>query len=187
MNESDQATYEREREQAFAEDEAAEHNAPDGSTVYTPSLTLESLVGYGPALPTAGGSGRVEAAMRSMRVLGGGSAFSGDPGLINPEIVKEKAARKETVFFDTAYEREAVGDRVRPPSDETKEAILRSVVQGRYAEPKFAPAGDVLATIRAYHMKDGTYRPQDGPALEAGVQALLSKRTKKATGKTARA
>lgn len=52
--------------------------ADEGGVVhqYKPSTTLESLIGWGPAVATNTALGQAETAMRSMRILGGGRAHS---------------------------------------------------------------------------------------------------------------
>ncbi|CAK7273821.1 hypothetical protein SEPCBS119000_005854 [Sporothrix epigloea] len=87
--------------------------------VYEPALTLEGLLGSGPAVASAQGNssrGPVSAVLRSMRVMSGGYAFAGaqEDGatvtstLHNPELLLERLHDGKTVFFDTADERAMV-------------------------------------------------------------------------------
>ncbi|CAK7242598.1 MAG: hypothetical protein STHCBS139747_004094 [Sporothrix thermara] len=86
---------------------------------YEPALTLEGLLGYGPAVASSQANssrGPVASALRSMRVLADGYAFAGaqeegatvTTALHNPELLVERLHEGKTVFFDTADERAMV-------------------------------------------------------------------------------
>ncbi len=143
-------------------------------TKFNPSLTLDGLVGYGPAVATSTSVslGQVEGVMRSLRALGGGAPFCDDT--LNPSRQEEQWRLGEDVFFDTLAEREAVNG-VKGPSEATKAAVLKNVVQGVYERPKFATADDVLGMVKSYIARNETYRPQDGPSLESAISSLLSR------------
>ncbi|CAK7215488.1 hypothetical protein SCUCBS95973_002492 [Sporothrix curviconia] len=88
--------------------------------VYEPALTLEGLLGYGPAVASSqansGGRGPVSSALRSMRVMADGYAFAGaqeegatvTTALHNPRLLIERLHEGKAVFFDTADERAMV-------------------------------------------------------------------------------
>lgn len=89
------------------------------AVLYEPALTLEGLMGYGPAVASAQGSssrGPVSSVLRSMRVMSDGYAFAGaqEEGasvtstLHNPQLLIERLHDGKTVFFDTADERAMV-------------------------------------------------------------------------------
>ncbi|TPX17968.1 uncharacterized protein E0L32_011969 [Thyridium curvatum] len=149
---------------------------------YTPSLTLESLVGHGPATASAAAAplSQLETALRGMRLVAGGEAFSAD--VRNPAQTQarlaEQAESQRPVFFHDAAERAAFGkDLLRDkPSEGVQKAILQNMFAGTYAQPQFAAAAtDTLATARNYHDRDCTYQPEDSKAFEDKVRSLLPK------------
>jgi hypothetical protein len=147
-------------------------------TKYTPSVTLESLSGYGPALATDASLGKVESAMRSMRILGGGKPFHAAGYYNDPkENVQRYAHDKKPVFFDDLKERNWLGKSqnvwINPPLENTKTAIMQAAVQGKYAGPEFAPLNNTMAVLESYHARDATYTPTNGKDFDAKVRSLL--------------
>ncbi|KAK0618071.1 hypothetical protein B0T17DRAFT_536820 [Bombardia bombarda] len=151
-------------------------------TPYAPSLTLESLAGYGPAVATDAALGGVETAMRSMRVLGAqGRPFNADSGATadSNEAVKRYFHDKKPLFFNTPEEKAFLargttqGFRIAPAAEETKKAIVDAAVRGKYEAPTFAAVGDVLGTLASYHGRDVSYKVWDAQSFTAKVESLL--------------
>lgn len=136
------------------------------------------MAGYGPALATDASIGKVESAMRSMRILGGGKPFHPDGYYNDPKDNAQRYSQeKKPVFFDDLKEKDWLGKSQRiwidPPLENTKAAIIQAAVQGKYAGPEFAAANDTLATLASYHARDATYTPTDGEEFDAKVRSLL--------------
>ncbi|KAK3693712.1 hypothetical protein B0T22DRAFT_47613 [Podospora appendiculata] len=149
-------------------------------TEYTPSVTLESLVGYGPALATDAALGNVETAMRNMRVLGGGRPFDSTTGVTaDPrEAVKRYYHEKKPLFFNTPEEKVFLehsrqGFKIAAPEEATKKVIVDTAILGKYEAPKFAPIGDVLGTMASFHARDVSYHKWESKAFMDKVKSLL--------------
>ncbi|KAK1764826.1 hypothetical protein QBC33DRAFT_546138 [Phialemonium atrogriseum] len=157
-------------------------------TPYTPPTTLESLVGHGPALATDVSIGKVEAAMRGMRILGGGKPYNPDGFFNDPkDNVNRYYHEKKPVFFDSLKEKEWLegsqdGVRIYPPHENTKAAIIQAAVQGKYVAPKFAALNDTLGMLASYHAREATYTPTDGEKFDAKVRSLLPAQGARAKG-----
>ncbi|KAM7189377.1 hypothetical protein V8F20_010193 [Naviculisporaceae sp. PSN 640] len=134
-------------------------------TTYTPQATLESLVGYGPAIATDNTLGKLESALHTMRVMGGGRAFDNDPAsTVDPRAyAKRYFHEKEPVFFNTVEEKKwlhrALARKVEGPPDVVKEAIIETVVKGKYVAPEFKDLSDVKGIVANYQNRDASYRP----------------------------
>jgi hypothetical protein len=164
-------------------------------TAYTPSATLDDLVGYMPATATDSSLARVSSAMRSMRLLAGGKPYYAE-GYYNEHEGSLFRYRedKKPVFFDDLKEKEWVEhftdskkSKILGPHPETKEAIVQSAIQGKYTAPKFATVKDTMATLARYHIKDYSYKPSDGDKFNAKVLSLLPGAGKTAGAKQAKA
>lgn len=149
---------------------------------YTPTLTLESLRGYGPAVASDSALGRVETALRAMRIMAGSRPFNSTSSFAHDvhDDWQTYAAEKKPLFFDTMEEREWVQQygpgrlkRLQPPSDVTKKAILHVTIAGKYDAPKFAEVGDTETMMAKYHAREGTYTLSDGKAFDEKVLSLL--------------
>lgn len=172
------------------------------ATAYEPSLTLESLVGYGPAVASSSAStsavGNTSAVLRAMRVLGGGMPFCAE--LPNPTAAHDRLMRGGIVFFDSAAERAATeaallsnrlvkqltktskdGSQplraILPASAATQTAILETTVRGLYAEAgsngQTGSSGAVFEALRRYRSKDATWSAEAGRIVENKVRSLL--------------
>lgn len=148
-------------------------------TPYTPSLELDDLVGFGPAVATDCRLGGVELAMRGLRILGGGVPFSrGEGYYVQPRDTRAKVVRG-AVFWSDPKEKEWLTEhdgffgKIPGAFGPTRRAILQTAVQGKYEAPKFAPASDILRTVANYHTKDGTYKAVDGRNFDEKLRTLL--------------
>ncbi|KAL1862793.1 hypothetical protein VTK73DRAFT_6610 [Phialemonium thermophilum] len=147
-------------------------------TPYAPALESESLLGHGPALATDGSMAQVESAMRAMRILAGGRPFNLDSYYSDPkDNVRRYLHEKMPVFFDNVHEKtwleESTNVRIRGPREETKAAIVRTTVLGRYEGPKFAPLGDTLGILANFHIREPTYTVAAAEKFAAKVLSLL--------------
>lgn len=149
-------------------------------TAYVPTVTAESLAGYGPALASDAAVAKMESAMRAMRILGGGRPF--DPvttvtGDIR-EAVKRYSHEKKPLFFSSKEEKEWLescrpGFRFKPAEDATKQAVLDAAVLGKYEKPQFVDVSNVMGTLANYHSREPTYLPSESQAFIAKVRELL--------------
>ena len=147
-------------------------------TPFVPSLDPDDLLGYGPAVATvtATRAGQVEGVLAGLRALGGRVPFG--PETTNPDALRDAERAGNPVFFDRVDDRAYLAESEDPPAagEAVRTALLRSVVQGLYgAGPEFAPASDVLGTVRSYAARGETYQMPDGPSVTAKVAQLLPK------------
>lgn len=169
----------------WSKDEQAYINAKEQGVVtkFTPSATLADYSGYGPALATDSPLGKVESAMRSMRILAGGKPFCAD-GYYNDDkaTLKRYREEKKPVFFDDLKEKEWLVEMtgfnlekegIQGPDEKTKAAIIQSAIQGKYTAPKAAGLKNTLEVLAQYHSKQDTWMPTDGKAFDDKVRSLL--------------
>ncbi|MDB5910663.1 MAG: hypothetical protein JWP34_4777, partial [Massilia sp.] len=93
----------------WSKDEQAYIDADEQGVVtkYTPSATMADYSGYGPAIATDSPLGKVESAMRSMRILAGGKPFCADGYYTDDKAtLKRYREEKKPVFFDDIKEKE---------------------------------------------------------------------------------
>lgn len=146
---------------------------------FDPKLTLADLSGYGPPVATDAALGRVETAIRAMRVMTGGMAFNADSGVTaDVTAIMKRYEKKLPIFVHSQGEREWI-ERAKPkhqlvgPSAETKKAIIDTAILGKY-EPSPLPAlGDVKATMANYHQRTFTYRASDSERFISKVLSLM--------------
>jgi hypothetical protein len=147
-------------------------------TPYNPSLTLESLVGYGPAIATDSNLGKVESAMRSMRILGGAMAFNSDGLRLEPTEYVKRYYQEKPVFFHSKQEKDWVeaakpGVKFSPLSEATKTAIIDAAILGKYEAPQSIPVGNTLEAIKSYQIRNATVTAEDGDKFNQKMQSLL--------------
>lgn len=75
---------------------------------YTPSTTLESLVGWGPAVATNTALGQADIAVRNMRIMGGGRPMAEGEQSFKINEVKTWLARNKPIFFSGVEQKKAV-------------------------------------------------------------------------------
>ncbi|CAJ2500603.1 Uu.00g034560.m01.CDS01 [Anthostomella pinea] len=152
---------------------------------FDPSVSLASLTGYGPALPTSNTGTSAFAAsetvVRQARILGGGQAYH-PTHLLHPHDIRAAYASADGpgIFFPTQNPTEACEwtqrairnkDIANPVPDETKKAVLEDALLGRYDGPKFAE--DPTGIVRSYVKRDGTWNADAERRIEAKVRSLL--------------
>lgn len=150
-----------------------------GTTMaFNPSLTLESLTGWGPAVATSGTPfGQGEIVMRQARILGGGQPFH-PQYYMNPTDMRIGYRDGTGIFVPPSEEaklwtKQVLKDKpiVAPP--EVKTAILEDALLGKYDGPKYADPNDTTGTIRSYVKRDGTWNVQAERRIEEKVRTLL--------------
>lgn len=169
----------------WSKDEQAYIDANEQGVVtnYTPSATLADYSGYGPALATDSPLGKVESAMRSMRILAGGKPFCADGYYTDDKaMLKRYREEKKPVFFDDVKEKEWLvkmtgfnleKEGIQGPDEKTKAAIIQSAIQGKYTAPKFAGLKNTMEVLAQYHAKQDTWMPTDGKTFDDKVRSLL--------------
>ncbi|KAI1137101.1 hypothetical protein F5Y05DRAFT_78518 [Hypoxylon sp. FL0543] len=152
-----------------------------GTTMtFNPTLTLESLTGWGPAVATSGTPfGQGEVVMRQARILGGGHAFH-PQHLLLPDDIRAAYRDGTGVFVPPSEEakqwtRQVLKDKPITAPPEVKTAILEDALLGKYDGPKYADPEDTTGTVRSYVKRDGTWNVHAERNIEAKVQTLLSR------------
>ncbi|KAI1459537.1 hypothetical protein F4805DRAFT_65858 [Annulohypoxylon moriforme] len=161
------------------------------SATFNPTLSLDSLTGWGPALATSASPfAQSEAVLRQARVLGGGHAFH--PSHLVDQIVLRDAYTKGTGMFIPPSEdgqvwvksifrdKEIVDGRKvykekkieTPP--EVKTAVLEDALLGKYDGPQYAETNDTLGVLASYARRDGTWNAAASRGLEEKVRSLLA-------------
>lgn len=97
---------------------------------YTPSLTLDSLIGYGPAVATNTSLGAVETAMRSMRLLGGGRSFAATELTFQMSELERPLHGGKPIFYSSLQQKmSARKDLERKYSKDTDDAKVDRVLR----------------------------------------------------------
>ncbi len=160
---------------------------------FEPSVTLDTLAGYGPALATDASVGQVETAMRVMRLMTGGMAFNAESGVTTDlKVVQNRYLHKMPIFVHSKAEREWIESanprlRIAPPDAATKKAIFDAAILGHYEAQGFAEAKDVKATMANYHSRTFTYMGSDAQKFADKVLSLLPAESAKKPAASARA
>ncbi|KAI1392761.1 uncharacterized protein F4822DRAFT_392112 [Hypoxylon trugodes] len=165
-----------------------------GSTLpYNPSLTLESLAGWGPAVGTGNSYAQGETALRQARVLGGGQHFH-PQHYVWPNTIREWYGKStETGLFvppsDDArlWTKQVLKDRPIEAPEEVKTAVLEDALLGKYDGPKYADPSDTIGTLKSYMKRHGTWRAQAERGIEEKVRSLLGQSAGGAAAATAKA
>ncbi|KAK3489505.1 uncharacterized protein B0T23DRAFT_385624 [Neurospora hispaniola] len=152
-------------------------------TEYVPKLTPDTLLGYGPPLATDAALGKVESAMRTMRILGGGLPFNDQSGVTSdPTAIKHRYVHeKKPVFFSSVEEKEWVRESLdkfavsEGPEKKTKQKILETSVLGRYEEPKYVESlTETVKMVEKYHGGTFSYAPSDAEKFKKKLNQLLA-------------
>ncbi|KAK1783675.1 hypothetical protein QBC45DRAFT_959 [Copromyces sp. CBS 386.78] len=152
-------------------------------TEYVPKLTPDTLLGYGPPVATDVALGKVESALRTMRVLGGGLPFNNQSGVTgDPTAVKHRYLHeKKPVFFSSVEEKKWLEESLdkfamsQGPKSKTKRAILETSVLGKYEAPRFVESiTDTVAVVEKYQGATFSYKPSDADKFKAKLNQLLA-------------
>lgn len=166
------------------EEKAFLRNLEQGTvTEYVPKLTPELLLGYGPPVMTDVNLGKVETALRTMRILGGGQPFNPESGVTSdPTAVKHRYVHeKKPVFFSSVEEKEWLRESLdkfalsQGPEKKTKKAILETSVLGKYEAPKYVESlTDTVKVVEHYQSGTFSYTPGDAEKFKAKLNQLLA-------------
>ncbi|KAL1847871.1 hypothetical protein Daus18300_013786 [Diaporthe australafricana] len=85
-----------------------EHQVGGPETDYKPSVTLESLVGWGPAVATNTSLGQADLAARSIKVLGGGRGASEEEQSFKIDDVRKWLVANKPIYFSNVEQKRAV-------------------------------------------------------------------------------
>ncbi|KAK3949540.1 hypothetical protein QBC32DRAFT_326898 [Pseudoneurospora amorphoporcata] len=152
-------------------------------TEYVPKLTPDTLVGYGPPVATDVALGKVESALRTMRILGGGLPFNTESGVTSdPTAVKHRYLHeKKPVFFSSVEEKKWLEESLdkfalsQGPKSKTKRDILETSVLGKYEAPRFVESiTDTVAMVDKYQGATFSYKPSDADKFKAKLNQLLA-------------
>ena len=140
-------------------------------------------MGYGPPLATDAHLGKVESAMRTMRILGGGLPFNDQSGVTSdPTAIKHRYVHeKKPVFFSSVEEKEWVRESLdkfavsEGPEGKTKQKILETSVLGRYEEPKYVEGlHETVKMVEKYQGGTFSYAPSDADKFNRKLNQLLA-------------
>jgi len=163
-------------------------------TPFNPTLTLESLTGYGPAIAADGVRAKEESVLQGLRALSGGTQFAPEEGQWGiPNHIANRLKYQEGVyFFSDVREREHLmsdpkavaklpDGKIPGPDENVKKAVLDAVVRGAYEKPEPGQHG--------YLVKSSSWLHSDTEVFEGKVSAMLAKgpASKKGTNQKAKA
>ncbi|KAJ4414827.1 hypothetical protein N0V85_002981 [Neurospora sp. IMI 360204] len=152
-------------------------------TAYVPKLTPDTLLGYGPPMATDVHLGKVESALRTMRILGGGLPFNDQSGVTSdPTAVKHRYVHeKKPVFFSSVEEKEWLKESLDKfavstgPEKKTKMKILETSVLGKYEAPQYVDSlTDTVAMVEKYQGGTFSYALSDAVKFKARLNQLLA-------------
>ncbi|KAI0425373.1 hypothetical protein F5Y09DRAFT_102414 [Xylaria sp. FL1042] len=145
---------------------------------FDPSISLNDLAGWGPAVATANSRvAKDDTVIRQARILGGGQPFH--PVNILPADENWKRFTKGNgVFFPNEemkkFSADAMGLEAFPPvPKETKDAVLQSALLGTYQGPEYAEREDTLGAVRNYVKRDASWNADAERRVEEKVRSLL--------------
>ncbi|KAI1477021.1 hypothetical protein F4774DRAFT_214928 [Daldinia eschscholtzii] len=146
---------------------------------FTPTLTLNTLAGWGPAVATSSSPfGQGETVLRQARILGSGMAYH-PQNLETPFEMTKRWRDGNGTFVPPSYEGQVWKLRVMKKRrfkapDEVKTAVLEDALLGKYGDgPKYADITDTIGTLRSYVRKDGTWNADAERRIENKVRSLL--------------
>ncbi|KUI61492.1 hypothetical protein VP1G_08669 [Cytospora mali] len=114
---------------------------------YTPSTTLESLVGWGPAVATATALGQADITMRNVRIMGGGRANVEGEQSFKINEVKHWLARNKPIFFSSIEQKKAVMETL---SHEKKEKVIQANMDATVMEIQKKAGNNWGAFVEAF-------------------------------------
>ncbi|KAK6949421.1 hypothetical protein Daesc_009497 [Daldinia eschscholtzii] len=146
---------------------------------FTPTLTLNTLAGWGPAVATSSSPfGQGETVLRQARILGSGMAYH-PQNLETPFEMTKRWRDGNGTFVPPSYEGQVWKVRVMKTRrfkapDEVKTAVLEDALLGKYGDgPKYADITDTIGTLRSYVRRDGTWNADAERRIENKVRSLL--------------
>jgi hypothetical protein len=201
-NEEDGADAEQEKQKNPVA--IAEEDSPDGEIIpqnegervwleewkrgnpstYTPDATLQSLMGYMPALATDSSPlGRAGTVMANLRALSWAEPFDSQASRLAALDNKKRLEWDGALLFshldDKAEISKITGREVQGPDETVRATILETAVMGRYEAPEFV--GDVkgrgvekaAALARSVHRLADSYGPQQTRSFEEKLASLM--------------
>lgn len=84
-----------------------EHDIAGPERQYEPSTTLESLIGWGPAVATNTAIGQAEIAMRNLRIMGGGRGFHENEQSFRIADVKRWESANKPIMYSRVEQKKA--------------------------------------------------------------------------------
>lgn len=156
---------------------------------YKPSVTLESLVGWGPALATNTALGQADMAFRSVKTLGGGRGADEEEQSFKIDEVKRWFVENKPIYFSSVEQKKAV---IQTLSHEKRsklvqkymDATVRNIQKkngnnwGAFVGSLKAWAADLASSEKGKQLGvKGNARPEDWlkAAAEARATAALEK------------
>ncbi|KAK5658757.1 hypothetical protein OQA88_1567 [Cercophora sp. LCS_1] len=147
---------------------------------YTPKAGHEELFGYGPAVPSDSKLGKMESALRTMRVMGGVASFNKDSGVtVDDRAAWERYHKdKKPLFFNSKEERDwlklsQADFPMAAPEPKTTQTIVDLAVVGKYQAKGFVERDNTLGTVENYTSRTWYYRTSDSERFLAKVKSLL--------------
>ncbi|KAG8159755.1 hypothetical protein KVR01_010392 [Diaporthe batatas] len=135
-----------EETQAYAREQ--EVGGPE--VVYTPSVTLESLVGWGPAVATNTALGQADMAARSIKTLGGGRGTDEGEQSFKIADVKKRLSANKPVYFASIEQKRALIETLAPAR---AEKMLKAFMQARVDQCRLSSGenwGASVASLKAW-------------------------------------
>ncbi|KDN68251.1 hypothetical protein CSUB01_05997 [Colletotrichum sublineola] len=201
---AEEHTYVQAREQGFLPE------------AFTPSVSVEGLLGFAPSMPIASASSAVAApaaVMRSLRDLAGEQHYTPEHWSDMQHTATELVFRGKGMYFfsDLAERDKFLGDVQAVPEDDAatsaeikavraakleegagqavREYIIDRVLKGRHRAPQFVERGsrDPVSMARESHLANETYGTSEGRKFDGKIAALMAKGKPAAGGKTASA
>ncbi|KAK2598336.1 hypothetical protein N8I77_011756 [Diaporthe amygdali] len=163
---------------------------------YKPSVTLESLVGWGPAVATNTALGQADLAFRSVKVLGGGRGAGDEEQSFKIDEVKKWLVANKPIYFSNVEQKKAVIQTLAHEKRDKmvqkyKDAIVKEIQQkngnnwGAFVESLKAWAAQFASTDKGKKLGESLIkanaRPEDWlkVAAEARADAQLEDMARK--------
>ncbi|KAI1827802.1 hypothetical protein F4861DRAFT_290112 [Xylaria intraflava] len=145
---------------------------------YIPSLSLNDLVGFGPAVATDGSSfAKNSTVVRQARILGGAETYHPQHTLLSRDMWK-RYTLSTGLFFPTEeakkWAAEVMGVKAfAPVPKETKDAILQDTLLGIYHGADPNDSGTTLGVVRNYVAQNNSWNADACRRVEEKIKSLL--------------
>lgn len=146
---------------------------------YKPSMSPNSLVGWGPAVATNTSTGLHEIAVRNMRILAGGRPHSEGEQTFDHTDMKRWLGAGKPIYFSSIEQKEGMVKTLQGSRKDPKPIFETKIFQGLVASLKKEHGDDYGAFVKAFNTKFNpvAIRQRMDAAHETKVQRALTGRS----------
>jgi hypothetical protein len=154
------------------------------TTTFNPSVTVESLEGHFPAVPS-GQQGPLASVHHSLAALGRGDRV-GLPGEHTPKDNARAFHQAKFRYFTDIGSRDRTDahlkeryktdeQQILPADEHVRKVVWEQTVLGKHEAPQFADAKNAPQMARNWQLRNETWQPREASIFEAKVASLLER------------